>query len=266
MLKKLFLGLCVVGVLATSCNQVPGAGEVKMNNETDSVSYALGYIIAANMRQQLSGPFDTVDFKTMAKAYANSQLSDQMKEGYEQSFETINYEVFRSAFVNQLGYDKSYFTEEQANMFLQTAYQKVQDKKALEGNDEAKANKEKADAFLAENAKKEGVVSLPSGLQYEVMVPATGAKPTTADQVEVHYHGTLLDGTVFDSSVDRGQTATFGVTQVIKGWTEALQLMPEGSKYKLFIPAELAYGSRGSGQIGPMEMLIFEVELVSIVK
>ncbi|MBN1463644.1 MAG: FKBP-type peptidyl-prolyl cis-trans isomerase [Paludibacteraceae bacterium] len=121
-------------------------------------------------------------------------------------------------------------------------------------------------AFLAENAKRAGVVCLPSGLQYEVLVAGKGAKPGAADNVKCHYHGTLIDGTVFDSSVQRGEPATFGVSQVISGWVEALQLMTVGSKWKLFIPSDLAYGAQGAGQhIGPHTTLVFEVELLDIV-
>ena len=119
--------------------------------------------------------------------------------------------------------------------------------------------------FLSENSQRDGVVSLESGLQYEIITPSEGAKPTLDDQVTTHYHGTLLDGTVFDSSVDRGQPASFGVTQVIKGWTEALQLMSVGDKWKLTIPSNLAYGDQGAGgMIGPGATLIFEVELLEI--
>lgn len=120
-------------------------------------------------------------------------------------------------------------------------------------------------AFLAKNKARPEVVTLPSGLQYEVLKKGTGPKPTKENQVTVHYHGSLIDGTVFDSSVERGQPATFGVTQVISGWTEALQLMPQGSKWKLFLPSNLAYGDRGAGpKIGPFSTLIFEVELLDI--
>jgi len=119
--------------------------------------------------------------------------------------------------------------------------------------------------FLEENKKKDGVVELPSGLQYKVINEGTGAKPKAEEQVTVHYHGTLIDGTVFDSSVKRDQPATFPVNGVIPGWVEALQLMPEGSKWELYIPSELAYGERGAGQlIGPYSTLIFEVELIKI--
>ena len=128
-------------------------------------------------------------------------------------------------------------------------------------------SKEKGEAFLADNAKQAGVITTESGLQYSVVTEGTGAKPTITDEVKVHYHGTLIDGTVFDSSVERGEPISFPVSGVIPGWTEALQLMSIGSKYKLFIPYQLVYGERGAGQqIGPYSTLIFEVELLDIVK
>ena len=117
---------------------------------------------------------------------------------------------------------------------------------------------------LPENAEREEVTTLPSGLQYEVLTTGTGAIPTDTDRVRVHYHGTLIDGTVFDSSVERGEPTTFGVTQVIAGWTEALQLMPVGSKWRLYVPYDLAYGSQDRGEIKPFSTLIFDVELLGI--
>ncbi len=124
------------------------------------------------------------------------------------------------------------------------------------------ANIEQGKAYLDENAKREGVVTLPSGLQYEVINEGTGAKPAATDQVKVDYEGTLIDGTLFDSSIQRGQPAVFGVNQVIPGWVEALQLMPEGSKWRLFIPSDLAYGAQGAGEmIPPHSTLVFDVEL-----
>ena len=129
----------------------------------------------------------------------------------------------------------------------------------------AQVGREKGEAFLAENAKKEGVKTLPSGLQYRVLKEGDGRKPRKTDQVIVHYKGTLIDGREFDSSHKRGEPAKFGVGQVIKGWTEALTLMKEGSKWMLYIPWQLAYGEKGSGKlIGPNETLVFEVELIAV--
>ena len=128
-------------------------------------------------------------------------------------------------------------------------------------------NKEAGEEFLRINKHKAGVVELPSGLQYEVLKMGTGEKPTAKDKVKCHYHGTLINGTVFDSSVQRGTPAVFGVSQVIPGWVEALQLMPVGSKWRLFVPSNLAYGEHGAGEIiEPNSTLIFDVELLDIVK
>ncbi len=149
-------------------------------------------------------------------------------------------------------------TTEEAQSLLNSYFTNLQAEQAAE---QQKAGKK----YLETNAKKEGVVTLPSGLQYEILVDGNGSKPTASDSVVCHYHGTLIDGTVFDSSVRRGQPATFGVSQVIKGWIEALQLMSVGSKWRLTIPSELAYGAQGAGQhIAPHSTLIFEVELIDI--
>lgn len=132
-------------------------------------------------------------------------------------------------------------------------------------NAQAESAKAEGENFLAENAKKDGVVVLPSGLQYQVLKEGTGKQPKATDQVECHYEGTLINGQVFDSSYQRGQTATFGLNQVIAGWTEGVQLMKEGAKYRFFIPYNLAYGERGAGQsIPPYAALVFDVELVAV--
>jgi FKBP-type peptidyl-prolyl cis-trans isomerase len=144
---------------------------------------------------------------------------------------------------------------------LQTQVRQKQEEKRLAL---AESNKKEGTAFLAANATKPGVVTLPSGLQYKILTPGTGPKPTATDSVVCNYKGTLLDNTEFDSSYKRGQPATFPVTGVIKGWTEALQLMPVGSKWQLFIPPDLAYGERAQGPIGSNATLVFEVELMSI--
>ena len=129
----------------------------------------------------------------------------------------------------------------------------------------AEENKRAGEAFLAENAKRPGVVTLPIGLQYEVLAEGKGRKPKATDKVQCHYHGTLIDGQVFDSSIQRGAPAVFGVNQVIPGWVEALQLMPEGSRWKLYIPSGLAYGEQGAGGSIPANAtLVFEVELIKI--
>ena len=126
-------------------------------------------------------------------------------------------------------------------------------------------NKASGEAFLANNAKKEGVVVLPSGLQYEVLTEGNGKKPSATDRVQCHYEGTLIDGTIFDSSIKRGEPAVFGVNQVIKGWVEALQLMQEGAKWRLYIPYDMAYGEHGAGEmIPPYSALVFDVELIKV--
>jgi len=156
-------------------------------------------------------------------------------------------------------------TEEEINAEMMAFQEKVEAEREAAQAQVAEGNAEAGAAFLAENAQREGIIVTDSGLQYEVVTAGDGASPGPDDQVEVHYRGTLIDGTVFDSSYDRGQTVTFGVTQVIPGWTEALQLMKEGDKYNLYIPSGLAYGAGGAGQvIGPNSTLIFEVELIKI--
>lgn len=132
-------------------------------------------------------------------------------------------------------------------------------------NKAASETLKKGEDFLAENAKRPGIVTLPSGLQYEILSAGTGRKPSATDRVQCHYHGTLIDGTVFDSSVQRGEPAVFGVNQVIPGWVEALQLMPEGSRWKLYIPSKLAYGEHQAGSIPPNSALVFEVELIKVI-
>jgi len=198
----------------------------KLNNEIDSVSYSLGVNIGENIKTQ----FPDIDLKNF-EAAIKDVLDDNKKPSISgaDAQKTI----------------QEYFTKQQA---------KASESVVEEGK-----------KFLAENSKKEKVVTLESGLQYEVIKTGEGAKPTLNDQVTTHYHGTLIDGTVFDSSVERGEPASFPVSGVIKGWTEALQLMNVGSKWRLFVPYDLAYGERGAGpKIGPFTTLIFEVELISI--
>lgn len=194
----------------------------------DKISYALGLSIGNNF---ISSGIKNVDFESFLKGMKDVINENTLDMSYDEAKQVMN----------------DYFT-------------KLQDER-LDINQKA------GEEFLAINKNKPGVVTLPSGLQYEILKKGDGTIPALTDQVKCHYHGTLIDGTVFDSSVERGQPATFGVNQVIPGWVEALQLMPVGSKWKLFIPANLAYGKAGAGQmIEPNSALIFDVEILDIVK
>ena len=153
----------------------------------------------------------------------------------------------------------------EAQQIVQEFFAKQEEKQKAEAAEKGKAAKQDGEKFLAENGKKEGVITTASGLQYQVLHEGNGQSPKATDTVECHYEGTLIDGTKFDSSYDRGQTATFPLNQVIAGWTEGLQLMKEGGKYRFFIPYELGYGERGAGaSIPPFSTLVFDVELVSV--
>ena len=172
--------------------------------------------------------------------------------------ESLNYQDLAAGIEDVLTHAQPKITYQEAQQVLNTFFQELEQKIA----GAAKADGEK---FLAENAKREGVKVTPSGLQYEILEPSLGQKPKATDTVRVHYEGTLIDGTVFDSSYKRGESISFPLNGVIKGWTEGLQLMPVGSKYKLYIPYELGYGERGAGQsIPPYAALIFTVELLGI--
>jgi FKBP-type peptidyl-prolyl cis-trans isomerase FklB len=198
-----------------------------MTDELNAVSYCVGMSIAGSLMQQ--------------------------------DLEQINTNVLAEAISDVFQGKNPKYSGEEANQIIQNYLQKAAESKFAQV-------KEEGEAFLAENKNKAGVFVTDSGLQYEVIEAGNGNKPSVTSMVEVHYHGTLIDGTVFDSSVQRGQTASFGVNQVIKGWTEALQLMPVGSKYRLYIPQELAYGANPhpGGAIKPYEALIFDVELIAI--
>ena len=197
-----------------------------LKTEMEKVSYSLGVNVAKSVKSQ---GLESIDADAVARA-------------------------FKDVFEN----NKLEVSEEESNAILQEYFTKL----ASKAND---ANLAEGKKFLEENAKRDGVVTTASGLQYEVLKKGEGDSPKETDKVTVHYHGTLIDGTVFDSSVDRGQPATFPVNGVIPGWVEALQLMSPGAKFKLFIPSPLAYGERGAGgSIGPNATLVFEVELFSI--
>jgi FKBP-type peptidyl-prolyl cis-trans isomerase len=187
------------------------------------------------------------------------------------SLKTTNMTIDVPAFVqgvrDTLEGRKPLLTAEEAMAVMQEFSQKARDAEMKKREEQSAKNIEEGKAFLETNKARTGVVTTASGLQYEVITQGTGPKPKPTDRVSVHYRGTLIDGTEFDSSYTRGQPATFQLDAVIPGWTESLQLMPVGSKYKIFLPSELAYGERGAGgQIGPNATLIFEVELLSIDK
>lgn len=192
----------------------------------DSLSYAIGVLWGQNIKQQ--------GITDINQAAIGQAISDVVKN-------------------------------KETALDIKTANQMLREHIEQKKADEKSKNIAAGEAFLKENAQREGVVTLPSGLQYEIMREGGGPTPKATDRVKVHYEGRLIDGTVFDSSVQRGEPAVFGVTQVIKGWVEALQLMQVGAKWKLFIPQDLAYGDRGAGgQIGPYATLVFEVELIGI--
>lgn len=171
----------------------------------------------------------------------------------------LNIEEFSKAVRDVLHGNKPELSLQEAQSVINSYFRALQ-------AEAGEAAKKQGKDFLEANGKRDGVITLESGMQYEIITEGKGAIPKSTDRVKVHYHGTLIDGNVFDSSVARGEPATFGVTQVISGWVEALQLMPVGSKWKLYIPSDLAYGAQGAGQqIGPHTTLIFEVELLEIV-
>lgn len=187
------------------------------------------------------------------------QMADQLAQS---PFTGFDREAALAGFTDAIQGESSQVSAADIN----AAFQEIQAKLQAEEADRAKELAVEGEEFLANNAKRGEVSITDSGLQYEVLNAGDGSTPEAGDQVRVHYHGTLIDGTVFDSSVDRGEPAEFPVTGVIAGWVEALQLMPVGSKWKLFIPYQLAYGERGAGgAIGPYSALVFEVELLAIV-
>lgn len=156
-------------------------------------------------------------------------------------------------------------SDSEAQRLVQDFFAKQEAKQRAEAEEKGKVAKEAGEAYLEENGKKEGIITLPSGLQYQVLREGNGKKPKATDQVECHYEGTLIDGTIFDSSYKRGETATFPLNGVIAGWTEGLQLMQEGAKYRFFIPYQLGYGERGAGaSIPPYAALVFDVELIAV--
>jgi FKBP-type peptidyl-prolyl cis-trans isomerase FklB len=207
---------------------------------------------------------DTTDLKTQKDKVSYSIGLDIGEKFKKQSID-IDPDLLARGVKDGLSEGKHLLTEEEIKTVMTAFEKEMQAKVIAQMKEVGDKNMKEGSAFLAENKKKEGVVTLPSGLQYKVITAGTGKKPSATDSVTTQYRGTLIDGTEFDSSYKRGQPATFPVKGVIPGWTEALQLMPVGSKWQLFVPSNLAYGPRGAGQtIGPNATLIFEVELLSI--
>src|SRR6267143_181998 len=212
------------------------AAAVPLKTRKEKFSYALGMNIGTGYSQGLKKQSVDVDWNLIAQGMKDAAAGSKTRLTQDEAKAVLNE--------------------------VQTEIQKQQQEKAQQA---AAANKTEGEAFLVANKSKDGVVTLPSGLQYKILTAGTGPKPSASDSVKCNYRGTLINGTEFDSSYKRGQPATFAVGQVIKAWTEALQLMPVGSKWQLFVPADLAYGEHGAGaEIGPNATLIFEVELLSI--
>jgi FKBP-type peptidyl-prolyl cis-trans isomerase len=217
-----------------NCANKPEEKEIKLDTKDKKASYAAGYDFAKRMSQL----YKNVDADSLIKG-----ITDGLKGG------------------------KELMTEQERRESLMQLGQEMRQQAEEERNAQLKANKEEGIKFLQENAKKEGVKTTKSGLQYKVIKEGTGPSPKETDTVKVHYKGRLINGTEFDSSYSRGEPAVFPLNRVIKGWTEGLQLMKVGGKYELYIPPELAYGDQGAGNaIEPGSVLIFEVELLDIVK
>ena len=220
------LALAIVGCKSQAQEQV------KLESQMDKVSYTIGLQLGGSFKQQ------SMD---------------------------INQAALFAGIKDALSGAKPMMTDDECRVCMETFQNEMMSKQTADMKDKGDANIKEGETFLAENKKKEGVVTTASGLQYKVLTPGSGRKPAATDTVTVHYRGTLISGKQFDSSYDRKEPTTFPVNGVIQGWQEALQLMPLGSKYELYIPADLAYGSRGAGpDIGPNSVLIFQVELLSI--
>ena len=250
---------------------------VVLANQNDSLNYAFGYLNGNEVAMYVFALDSTGEMRKEFIAYINKglksnitnpqivnmgeQIGKSIKEQEavgligEPSLAT-DFALIKQGFINGLLGGTEQWNSDDAGEYIQTTMASIK-----YGN-----TKEEGEKFLAENALREGVITTPSGLQYEVLKMGKGKKPIATDNVKVHYHGTLTNGTVFDSSVERNEPITFALTQVIAGWTEALQLMPVGSKFKLYIPQQLGYGGQQAGSIPPYSTLIFEVELLGIEK
>ena len=284
---SIFMAIAAAASLASCTAQAPKAN---LKTDIDSLSYSIGMAQTQGMKGYLTGRLDVdtaymaefikglneganktskKDIAYMAGLQIGQQISNQMMKGINQelfagdSTKTISKDNFMAGFIAGTLEKGGVMTMEAAQEYTRTAMETIKAKAMEEKYADNKAAGEK---FLAENKTKEGVKTTESGLQYKVITEGKGEIPADTCKVKVNYKGTLIDGTEFDSSYKRNEPATFRANQVIKGWTEALTMMPVGSKWELYIPQELAYGSRESGQIKPFSTLIFEVELVGIEK
>ena len=284
---SIFMAIAAAASLASCTAQAPKAN---LKSDLDSLSYSIGMAQTQGLKGYLTGRLDVdtaymaefikglneganktskKDIAYMAGLQIGQQISNQMMKGINQelfagdSTKTISKDNFMAGFIAGTLEKGGVMTMEAAQEYTRTAMETIKAKAMEEKYADNKAAGEK---FLAENKAKEGVKTTESGLQYKVITEGKGEIPADTCKVKVNYKGTLIDGTEFDSSYKRNEPATFRANQVIKGWTEALTMMPVGSKWELYIPQELAYGSRESGQIKPFSTLIFEVELVGIKK
>ena len=288
-MKKFGIFAAIVAAfgLASCTNQAPKA---VLNNEIDSLSYMMGISNTEGLEQYLTmrmgvdttymadfingvkegtGMSTAKEAAYLAGMQIGRQISNDIVEQINQSLfkndstMSLNKNNFIAGFLDALNQKNSIPTKKEAMEYVDTHVKSIETKTLEAKYGENKAAGEK---FLAENATKEGVKTTESGLQYKVIKQGKGAVPTEKNTVKVHYKGTLIDGTEFDSSYSRKEPSSFPVTGVIKGWTEALTMMPVGSKWELYIPQELAYGSRNQSKIKPFSTLVFEVELLEIVK
>lgn len=284
---SIFMAIAAAASLASCTAQAPKAN---LKTDIDSLSYSIGMAQTQGLKGYLTGRLDVdtaymaefikglneganktskKDIAYMAGLQIGQQISNQMMKGINQelfagdSTKTISKDNFMAGFIAGTLEKGGVMTMEAAQEYTRTTMETIKAKAMEEKYADNKAAGEK---FLAENKTKEGVKTTESGLQYKVITEGKGEIPADTCKVKVNYKGTLIDGTEFDSSYKRNEPATFRANQVIKGWTEALTMMPVGSKWELYIPQELAYGSRESGQIKPFSTLIFEVELVGIEK
>jgi FKBP-type peptidyl-prolyl cis-trans isomerase len=224
--------ITLISIGLVSCDQTTETTEMSLDSQEQRISYG----IAMNMGRRMKAEGVPIDADAFAEGLRDALSGAEAK-----------------------------MSDDEINAEMMAMQEQMQAEQEAEMQAASNVNLEAGRAYLAENAGAEGVQTTDSGLQYRVLRAGSGAKPTSADSVEVHYEGRLINGSVFDSSYSRGEPVTFGVTQVIPGWTEALQLMSEGAEYELTIPSELAYGAGGAGgAIGPNEVLIFKVELLSV--